>query len=146
MVAILVLDLALVGLLLTANVGRTEQADRAGHWFAASLATGMLTLCAPWLAPQHAGDSADMAFVLCNAAGLLVGPCLILHARALAARYSNDFAEQKFPPLRLWLPIGLALLVYAATGMAGITPVAFELWMAIGKAVSLVISVIIATK
>ncbi len=144
MVAILVLDLALVGLLLTSNVGRAAQGDRAAQWFAASLATGMLTLCAPWLAPQNTGELVNLGFVLSNAAGLLVGPCLILHARALAARYANDPVQPGFPPTYFWLPFGLALLVYAAAGLARIPPGAFELWIAMSKAISLVVSVVIA--
>ncbi len=144
MAAILGFDLALVGLLLTSTLGRIMHRDRAEQWFAASLFTGMLTLLATWLAGQPIQASVYPVFALCNAAGLLIGPCLILYAKALANRNNNRCTDCSRPSFWLWIPFGLVLLVYTAAGLIGIEPGRFELWIAICKTISLTVSVMIA--
>jgi len=144
MAAILGFDLALVGLLLTSTIGRVTHADRAEQWFAACLFTGMLTLLATWLAGQPIQASVYPVFALCNAAGLLIGPCLILYARALANRNNHQRTDSSRPSSWLGIPFGLVLLVYAAAGSMGIEPGQYELWIAISKSISLTVSVVIA--
>jgi len=146
MVTFLAFDLALGALLLLARVGRATPADDAGRWFAAVLGAGLLTLCAPRLAALPPRVPVDVAFVLCNAAGMLIGPCLIRYAKALTARHAGTSATNAGAASAAWIwaPFGLLLLVYATAALFGTAPRALELWVATAKAVSLVGGVAVA--
>ena len=143
MAALLAFDLALAGLLLTARASQAHAGQRpaevaAARWFAACLATGVVTLCTPWFAAQPAGTAADLGFALCNATGFLVGPCLIGHAWATSARDRGTPGAAGGALCLLAAPCVLALAAYAVAGALGAEVRALELWVAGAKAVLLV--------